>query len=324
MGRAQRPAQPVMGRQRQPLGLRLRQHGVGGDERDRRVLAGAALEAQGQVVQADRRGPAAAAELALLLVGRRPEMRAVADGGAADRVDRDQRADHLTGRGPCAGGAEPALEVDRGGAEAGAGRAERELRRGGGRSLRAEPAIGRFTGSGRPALIAAIGEIEQDRLRDDGYAVAGDREAAALAGEPAHRPVRRAQAPGGAAGEDDAVDMLYRHLRFEQGGVAGAGPAAEHGGRGGGRPVEQDGGDARGRAVSWALPTRMPRMSVMRLRMSGIRGRTESCRARWGSHYDLFIRGPFGGHGRQAIVLTSPIGFDTRRANSDRPHRRCP
>ena len=112
-------------------------------------------------------GQPRAAEFLVLLERRRPEMRAVADGHAAGGIDGDQRADGEPVARLRRGRADAALEVDRGGAEAGADAAEREIRAGGFRRGVAELAIGRVAA---PVLVAAGEQVEQDGARHDRHA----------------------------------------------------------------------------------------------------------------------------------------------------------
>jgi len=143
---------------RQPLRLRLGENGVG-DHRDQRGVSrwrwppSPPLARIARMSSVKTAGMPRAAELAVQLVGRRPEPRAVADGDAADGVDHRERGDaHAVGQFR-RGRAQPALEVDRGGAEARAGGAEREIIACALAGRIAEVAIGR---EAAPLLVAAV------------------------------------------------------------------------------------------------------------------------------------------------------------------------
>ena len=118
----------------------------------------------------------------------------------------------------------PPLRFDRRRAVAAAVAAEGEI----GARLRhrlvGELAIGRVAA---PRLVAAVEEVEADRLRHDRHVHAADRDAdAALAQKGLHagRPI---EPEAGAAGEHDGVDALDRHLGLEAGGVPVRRRAAE-------------------------------------------------------------------------------------------------
>ena len=91
-------------------------------------------------------------------------MQAFAPRRAADRIDRDQRADAKAARGHGARRAQAPLEIVGGRAKSGAGGAELKLAGGGRRGGEAHLPIGGFAA---PCLVAAVEEIEQARTRHD-------------------------------------------------------------------------------------------------------------------------------------------------------------
>ena len=115
--------------------------------------------------------------------------------------------------------AEAALEVDRGGAGAGADAAEGELLRSGVECGAAERRVGR---GGPPVLVAAVQEVEEDGGRNDRHAGRTDGKAAAGFCEAGHDAAGGVEAEGGAAGEHHRIDRSDRLLRRQQVGVAGA------------------------------------------------------------------------------------------------------
>ena len=198
-----------------------------------------------------RRREAEPAELAVDLERRRPEMRPAADIGAAAGVHGGERPDRVPVAGHRGGRAEPALEVDRGGAEARPGGAEREVGTGGGRGGVTELTIGR---KAAPILVAAIEQVEQHRAADDRNANVPDREAAALLAQPGLHAGRRVEPEGGAARQHHRVDALDRAVRLEQVGFARARGAAAHVDRRDRWLVEQDGGHPGGETGIVGVP----------------------------------------------------------------------
>ena len=89
----------------------------------------------------------------------------------------------------------------------------------------AERAIGRLTA---PILVAAVGEIEQDRGRHDRHPKAGDGKATALRDEPARDAARGVEPEGGAAAQRHGVDPRDQRGRVERLGLARAGRRAAH------------------------------------------------------------------------------------------------
>src|SRR5262249_61309569 len=112
---------PVLRHDRQLLRLRLRQRGVGGDDGDGRVLARPALAIRHEARRRYGRRKTEAAEFAVHLERGCPEVGAVADRDPTAGVRGDERAHSMTVARARKGRAEPALEVVRGGAEAGTG-----------------------------------------------------------------------------------------------------------------------------------------------------------------------------------------------------------
>ena len=170
-------------------------------------------------------------------------MRATANRGAANRVDRHDCAHsrpiarHRRGR------AEAALQVDCGRAVTRTRRAELDIRTGIRRRGVAEIAIGRESA---PVLVAAVQQVEHDRARHDRHADIADRKAAALLAQPSLRAGHRVEPEGGAAREHDGIDALDRFLRLQQIDVARARRAATDIGGGHRGFVEQNRSDAGG------------------------------------------------------------------------------
>ncbi len=245
--RAQGAREAVLRHDRHAFGLRLGQGGVGGDNGDIGVSWLGALHLQRQRALGQSGGPAEAAEFAVALIGRGPEMRGFADGRLADGVGRHQRADAETVLGHGAGRAEAALEIGKGRAMAGPETAEPEIQRGRIqgylRGLLPQPPIGRLAPE---VLVAAVDEVEQYGARNDRHELAGDLEAAARRTQGGLDAADRVEPESRAAGEDQRVDLLHRHVGFEQGGVAQARRAARNGERGRRRRVENQRRDSGG------------------------------------------------------------------------------
>lgn len=98
VGRTQAASEAVVGGDREALGLRLGQRGVGRHKGDG-GRGRAALEAQPERIVGGDGGQAEAAELGVPFVRRGPEMRAVADVGLAESVDGGDGADAQAGAG---------------------------------------------------------------------------------------------------------------------------------------------------------------------------------------------------------------------------------
>jgi len=107
----QRACHAVMRHDGQTLGLRFGQGRVSGDDGDGGIFRGIALDVKAERLGGPWRGPAEAAELAIFFIRGGPEMRAFADGRAANRIHRDKRANPETGGGDIARRAETALEI---------------------------------------------------------------------------------------------------------------------------------------------------------------------------------------------------------------------
>ena len=207
------------------------------------VASGPPLSRALQHVRRERSRQSASAEFVVQFERRRPEPWPVADGHAADGIDDRERPDHDAAVGLRGSGAEAALEIGGGRAEAGADAAQREI---GARRTRcgvAEIAIGR---EASPCLVAAVEQIEADRARNDRNDRLADSKAAALFGKPGLYAARGVQPERRAAGERDGVDRLDGAFGLEQRVLAGAGPAAAHVDRGDRGRIENDRGDAGG------------------------------------------------------------------------------
>ncbi len=218
-----------MGGNRQPHGLRLGEHGIGGDDGDGRVLdAGGScgeLRARQAGIFRKRRGQAEPAELGAFLEGRGPEMPRLADRRRAERVDGDEGADGKAFLRDGGGRAEAALE--RGGEGAGAGSRAAGFKgcRSSGERRMAELAIGRVAA---PVLLAAIHQVEEDGGRDDGHAIGTDGKASARLAQARLHAGGRIEPEGRAAGEHDGIDRLHGVVRGEKVRLARARRAAEH------------------------------------------------------------------------------------------------
>jgi hypothetical protein len=142
---------------------------------------------------------------------------------------------------PGRGGAEPALQVGGGGAEAGAGRADGEGLRGGGQRRAAE----RGKGRGRaPVLVAAVQHVEAGGRRHDRDAYGADGQSAPGLAKTRHDAAGGVETEGRAAGKHQRVDLLDGVLRRQQVGLAGRRRAAHHMHGRDRRPFAQDHGDA--------------------------------------------------------------------------------
>src|SRR5262249_59216319 len=121
-----------------------------------------------------------------------------ADMDAAGGIARDEPADRVPTGGPRRSRAEPALEIDGGGAEAGAGGAERKRLAGARSGGVAEIAIGR---KAPPVLVAAVEEVEQHSAAHDRHANVPDREATPALAQQSLNACPGVQAEGRAAGQ---------------------------------------------------------------------------------------------------------------------------
>src|SRR5215510_1548549 len=235
--------EPILRDDGEFLGLRLAQHRVGRHQGDGRILAWPSFRVQGERRGRHRRRKSQATELAVHLERCCPEMRAAADIDAAAGIDRDERADRVPIAGHRRSRAEPALEIDGGGAEAGAGGAERKRLAGARSGGVAEIAIGR---KAPPVLVAAVEEVEQHSAAHDRHANVPDREATPALAQQSLNACPGVQAEGGAAGQHHGIDALDGAVRFEQIGFPRAGRAAAHVDRGHRRLLEHNGGHAGG------------------------------------------------------------------------------
>ena len=80
-----------------------------------------------------------------------------------------------------------------------------------------------------PEFPAKAAGVEEDRRRDDGNDLAvaqGPAQTPIL--QPGHDPIRRGQAEGTAAREDDGIDPIHQVDRIEEVGFPGAGGGAAH------------------------------------------------------------------------------------------------
>ena len=121
--------------------------------------------------------------------------------------------------------AEAALERAGGGAEAGAGVAERELGRGGGAGAAAELAIGRQLA---PGLVAAVVQVEQDRRRHDRDAGIGRAKPLPCAASQAMAPPAASRPKAEPPLSTTACTALDQPGRAERVGLARARRAAAH------------------------------------------------------------------------------------------------
>jgi len=76
-------------------------------------------------------------------------------------------------------------------------------------------------------LVAAIGEIEQDRAGYDGNTQVANRKATADGAQMRLHTAHRIETKGRSAGKDQGIDRLDRHPGFEKGAIADAGGAPE-------------------------------------------------------------------------------------------------
>ena len=123
------------------------------------------------------------------------------------------------------GRAEPTLEVDGGGAEAGPRGSERKRLAGLRRGAVAEIPIG---GKASPVLVAAVEEIEQHGAAHERHANVPDREATPALAQKSLNARASVQAEGRTAGQHHGVDALGGAVRFEQVGFPRARRAAAH------------------------------------------------------------------------------------------------
>ena len=236
-GRVRRPdrtAESVMGTDCKPFGFRLGQNRIGPDHGDGRVAHLQPLRRHRSVAEFDaqvlcrwrhRMRISEAAEFVFQFEGRRPEMRPVVYGYASQRIHRHQSAD---GRAVvqferC--GAEAALETGCQGSGSRTRRSDLEIPRHLGCGLIAEFAIG---GIAAPLLVAAIGEVEQDRRRNDRNDVRADPKADAALMQGGLDAGRGVETEGRTARQHDGIDGLNRIVRFEQIGFARSRSAAQH------------------------------------------------------------------------------------------------
>ena len=230
----------------EPPRLSLGQRRIGCHHHQGGALALAALGAVAQRLGRNRGRQAEPAELGMVLERRRPEPRPAADHRRAGRVDGGERADRVARGGRRRGRADAALEVERGGAEAGPDAAEREFAGGAfGRRITEVP-VG---GEAAPILVAPGQQVEQDRARHDRHPCGAHRKAAAALAQPSLDAAAGFEAEGRPARQRDPVDALDGVGRLQQIGVARARPAAAHVDAGDRRLLEHDRGDARGHTV---------------------------------------------------------------------------
>jgi hypothetical protein len=174
-------------------------------------------------------------------------MRRVPDRHGAGRIHRRERAHHNAVRADQRSAAEAAhhatarpLPCD-GRTESGSGGAEREIGGGALHGLVSHVAIGRMQA---PILVAAIEQIEQDRLRHDRHAGRADRETDALLAQETLHAGRGIEAEGRSAGKHQRIQLIDEAGIGEGLGFARAGTAAAQIGRCTGRCVRQDDGYA--------------------------------------------------------------------------------
>src|SRR5437016_6222991 len=139
-------------------------------------------------------------------------MRPAADFDAPAGIDGSERADDVAVARHRRGGAEPALEVDRGGAESCPRGSDREAVPGACGGGITEIAVGRKTA---PILVAAVQQVEQHRPADQRYANIPDGEAAAAFAQECLHAGSSVQSESGAAAEHDRIDALDRAMGFQ-------------------------------------------------------------------------------------------------------------
>ena len=176
------------------------------------------------------------AEFVAVLEGRRPEMRSAIDHRGRDAVDDHDRPDRVPGGRYHTGRSQAAFEVDGGGAEASAGRAEFKVSRSLPGGLVSHLAIGRIQ---TPILVAAIGQIEDSRLRDERHNRGPDRKADPVLSQMSLHAACRIEAECRTSGENDRVDAGHELVGFEQIGLSRGRSAAQNGARGHRRFVEE-------------------------------------------------------------------------------------
>ena len=164
---------------RQALSLLRFERGIRRNDGNRgvRCFADSAFKARCEGVGRNCLGPAQPTKFTIALVWCGPEMRAIANQGRANSIDRDERCDGVAGfrLGRCA--AQAAFHARNGCAIACADRAEVQFLSGAVGRFHPEPEIGRGSA---PFLIAAIHQIEQDDLWDDRHRHWANLEAAAF------------------------------------------------------------------------------------------------------------------------------------------------
>ena len=207
----------------------LRQHGIGGNHRDRGVALADRfldeLEADVRHVGRQRGGQAKATEFVTNFEGRCPEMTGTPNRYGPKRIGHGERADGDTtwqGR-RCR--AESTLQACGERACARADGADREVMRGAACRLVAKITVWRIA---PPVLVAAIGEVEDDRRRDDRDARLAHLHASADLPKIGLHTGRRIEPERRSARKSDPVDFLKCIVRLECIRLAGAGRAAQH------------------------------------------------------------------------------------------------
>jgi hypothetical protein len=218
VGRHEGAGHAVLRRLGKTPGARLVERRVGRDDGDGGV-AGAAhgprLPRQGDRRVVSGAGRAEAAELAALLEGPCPELATAGCRGAAEGVDRGERADGDPALEHVGGRANAAHQRAGHRAQTRAGAAEGEIVLRGLERGRPEAAVRVRL----PRLVAAVQEVEEDRRGHDRHNHVADPEAAAACPERVGDARGRVEAEGRAAGEHERVHLRDQPVRREQVGL---------------------------------------------------------------------------------------------------------
>ena len=153
-----------------------------------------------------------AAEFVAFLPRGGPEPRAIAHGGRAKRIDRDDGADRVARGEAGRGGAKTAFEPSRGGPITCAVAAQGEVGAGGRKSGAAQIVIG----VALPGFVAAVQQVEQDRAGYDGHPLIANGKATTLGAQGVCHPGTGIEAKGRAARQDQRIDLLHQTVRGEQ------------------------------------------------------------------------------------------------------------
>ncbi len=238
----QGPCHTVLRRCCHTLGLRLGQHGIGGDDGDGGCLA-QPLAGQGWLLPGHC-GRAKPAELCPLFPGCCPEMRGLSDCSRSKRIDHSQRP-HSDTRGQYAGGRpQPPFQIAGRGPEPCARGSKREIAA---RCVQRCPAKRLIRAVG-PAFIAAVQKIKDDRPRHDRHPCCADGKAAPQGAQARHDAGSGIKAKGRSAGQENRIRLLHQFVRGQKLGFPRSRRAAHHMDRGHKGTVGRQHGDARAQA----------------------------------------------------------------------------